>query len=304
MSLSLPETVAIRAATRDDAAAVTELLRAAEAALRGSSIAAVQDVQDWWRMVDLPSASWVIVDAGSLVAAGMLVTLREDGDFWAFVRPDQQGRGFGSTLLRRGEEAARALGKRALHVGTFAEDGAAKALLTARGYRDVRHYFTMVIELSAQPPQLPEWPEGIRGDTIRYDEARAFKDALDEAFVDEWGWEPMEYDEWKRLRLEAPEADLGLWLVARDADEIAAAARCEAERWGAGWVSSIGVRPRWRRRGLGLALLQHAFAEFHRRGERTVRLGVDAQNPTGATRLYDRAGMRVESEEIVYERML
>ena len=33
--------------------------------------------------------------------------------------------------------------------------------------------------------------------------------------------------------------------------------------------------------------------EFFRRGERTVALGVDAQNPTGATRLYERVGMRV-----------
>jgi mycothiol synthase len=304
MSLSLPETVTIRAATLEDAAAVTELLRASETALRGTSIAGLQDVQDWWRLVDLPSASWVIVDDGSLLAAGMLVTLREDGDFWAFVRPDQKGRGFGSALLERAEEAARALGKRALHAGTFAEDREAEALLTARGYHDVRHYFTMVIGLSAQSPPPPAWPAGIRGDTIRYDEARAFKDALDEAFADEWGWEPMDYDEWKRLRLDAPDTDIGLWFVARDGDEIAAAARCDAGRWGAGWVGAIGVRPRWRRRGLGLALLQHAFAEFHRRGERTIRLGVDVQNPTGATRLYERAGMRVESEEIVYERVL
>lgn len=302
--MSLPETVAIRAATPEDAGAVTELLRAAETSVRGSSTAGLQDVQDWWRLVDLPSASWVIVDDGSLVAAGMLVTLREDGDFWGFVRPDQKGRGFGTALLERAEAATRALGKPTVHAGTFAEDGDATALLTGRGYRDVRHYFTMVIELSEQSPPHPTWPDGIRGDTIRYDEARAFKDALDEAFTDEWGWEPMEYDEWKRLRLDAPDTDIGLWFVARDGDEIAAAARCDAGRWGAGWVGAIGVRPRWRRRGLGRTLLQYAFAEFHRRGERTIRLGVDAQNPTGATRLYERAGMRVESEEIVFERML
>lgn len=303
MSLSLPETVTIRSATSDDAAAVTELLRAAETAVRGTSIAGLQDTLDWWRMVDLASGSWVIEENGALVAGGMLVTLREDGDFWAFVRPDQKGRGFGTALLKRAEQAAIAAGKRSLHAGTFAEDEDASAVLTARGYRDVRHYFTMVIELS-EPPPAPEWPAGVRGDTIRYDEASAFKDALDEAFAEEWGWERMDYDEWRRLRLDAPDTDLGLWFVVRDDEEIAAAARCDAGRWGGGWVGAIGVRPRWRRRGLGLALLRHAFAEFHRRGERVVRLGVDAENPTGATRLYERAGMRVESEEIVYERML
>jgi mycothiol synthase len=304
MSSSLPETVTIRAATLADAAAVAELLRAAETSLRGHSIAGVQDVQDWWRMVDLPRGSWLIVDNGSLLAAGMLVTLREDGDFWGFVRPDQKGRGFGTTLLDRAEETARSVGKRALHVGAFAEDADAKTLLTRRGYDDVRHYFTMVIELPSQLRPSPTWPDGIRGDTIRYEEAHAFKNALDEAFAEEWGWERMEYDEWKRLRLDAPDTDLGLWFVARDGDEIAAAARCDAGRWGGGWIGAIGVRPQWRRRGLGQALLRHAFAEFQRRGERTVRLGVDTQNPTGATRLYERVGMRVESEDIVYERML
>lgn len=48
-----------------------------------------------------------------------------------------------------------------------------------------------------------------------------------------------------------------------------------------------------RGRGLGLALLRHGFAELHRRGERQVWLHVDAENRTGATRLYERAGMRV-----------
>jgi mycothiol synthase len=303
MSLSLPETATIRSATPDDAAAVTELLRAAETAVRGRSIVAVQDTLDWWRMVDLPSGSWLIVENGSLVAAGMLITLRADGDFWGFVRPDQKRRGLGTALLDRAEEASRALGKRALRAGTFAEDEEAAALLIARGYHDVRHYFTMVVELTESLPE-PRWPDGIRGDTISYDEAPAFKDALDEAFADEWGWERMDYEEWRRLRLEAPDTDLRLWFVARAGEEIAAAARCEAGRWGGGWVGAIGVRPAWRRRGLGLALLEYAFAEFQRRGERTVRLGVDAENPTGATRLYERAGMRVESEEIVYERPL
>jgi ribosomal protein S18 acetylase RimI-like enzyme len=229
----------------------------------------------------------------------MLTTLRSNGELWAFVSEDAKGRGFGATLLDRAEEASRAAAKRSVHAGAYAEDRDAAALLTARGYRDVRHYFGMVIELAEAP--VPDFPPGIRGDSIGYDEARAFKDALDEAFVDEWGWEPVEFDEWKRLRLDAPETDLGLWFVARDGAEIAAAARCEGGRWGGGFVGAIGVRPKWRRRGLGLALLHYAFAEFHRRGERTVRLGVDAENPTGATRLYERAGMRVEAEDIVYE---
>ena len=36
----------------------------------------------------------------------------------------------------------------------------------------------------------------------------------------------------------------------------------------------------------------------------TVRLAVDAANPTGATRLYQRAGMHVAAEYVIYEKVL
>jgi len=48
-------------------------------------------------------------------------------------------------------------------------------------------------------------------------------------------------------------------------------------------------------------LLLQSFGEFYRRGTRRVGLGVDAASPTGATRLYERAGMRVSREFAVYE---
>jgi ribosomal protein S18 acetylase RimI-like enzyme len=67
-----------------------------------------------------------------------------------------------------------------------------------------------------------------------------------------------------------------------------------------GWVGSLGVRRPWRKRGLGLSLLTYSFGEFFRRGEQTIGLGVDAENPTGATRLYKRAGMQVASEYVIY----
>ena len=49
-----------------------------------------------------------------------------------------------------------------------------------------------------------------------------------------------------------------------------------------GWIGTLGVRPAWRRRGLGEALLRAAFAELFARGRRRVGLGVDTENVTGA----------------------
>ena len=64
------------------------------------------------------------------------------------------------------------------------------------------------------------------------------------------------------------------------------------------------MRAPWPGRGLGLALLQHGFRELHRRGERHVGLGVDANNATGAVRLYERAGMSIVIGAVTFEKEL
>ncbi len=69
-----------------------------------------------------------------------------------------------------------------------------------------------------------------------------------------------------------------------------------------GWVATLGVRRNWRRQGIALALLHHSFGEFYRRGVRKVGLGVDAGSLTGATRLYEKAGMHVASQFDKYEK--
>jgi ribosomal protein S18 acetylase RimI-like enzyme len=79
---------------------------------------------------------------------------------------------------------------------------------------------------------------------------------------------------------------------------------CSSKRGGEedlGWVSSLGVRRPWRRQGLALAILHHAFREFAARGKPRAGLGVDSQNLTGATRLYEKAGMRLVREGREYE---
>jgi ribosomal protein S18 acetylase RimI-like enzyme len=110
----------------------------------------------------------------------------------------------------------------------------------------------------------------------------------------------MSFEGWVKLRLEAPDFDPTIWFVARNADEVVGVLRGDPKRWSCGWVGMIGVREPWRRRGVGKALLLQAFQAFYDRGERCVGLGVDTQNPTGATRLYEQLGMRVAAETITY----
>jgi ribosomal protein S18 acetylase RimI-like enzyme len=64
------------------------------------------------------------------------------------------------------------------------------------------------------------------------------------------------------------------------------------------------VRKPWRGRGLGLALLGEVFRLLAERGCAAVRLWVDAQNTTGALRVYERAGMRQERHIMAFQRPL
>jgi ribosomal protein S18 acetylase RimI-like enzyme len=182
----------------------------------------------------------------------------------------------------------------------MAVDAAACELLEARGYREARRHWEMAIEMEEEPP-APEQPDGLAVETFSEEDAREFHDAIGEAFADEWGFSPLPFDEWWAMR---KDDDKSLWFVIRDGERIAAYARCESGRHGGGYVGMIGTRRAWRRRGLGLALLQHAFGELYGRGITRVTLGVDSENASGATRLYERAGMHVESEHVSFEKEL
>jgi mycothiol synthase len=300
MSSSPPEGLTVRHATVDDAPAIDELITAADAAVQGWSESSVPELLGWWRKMDLEEGSWVLREREAVVAYGAGFA---HGDFFeldGFVHPDHQGRGLGAWLLARGEEHARELGKAKLQTFSLAGDQRAHRLFEQFGMHELRRYYRMMIELE-EPPAPGALPEGLTFETFEPKDARAFHDALVEAFEEEWNFIAQPFEEWKERRLvEDPDFDPTLWFLVRDGDEVAAVMRNEPDRSGAGFVGALGVRKPWRKQGIALVLLQHAFAEFYRRGKRRVALGVDAENPTGATRLYERAGMHVTFEAVAY----
>ena len=304
MSSSLPEGFDVRFATGADAPAVAELARAVEATVLGTAVITEGDVRDWWRTTEPGENVWLIHGGGRLVGASTLWPRGDAPNVWGDVHPDVLGHGLGTALLELAEGRARDLGAAAVRNDVFAQDETAVPLLESRSYRPVRRYYEMRIALGDEAPDEPEWTAGITVAPFREGDGPAFHRVLAEAFRDEWGSTPMEYDEWRRARIEADDVDLALWSLVRDGDEVVAVVRCDAFRYGGGWVAGLGVHERWRRRGIGLALLQHTFRVFHARGERSVGLGVDSENPTGATRLYERAGMHVESESVTFEKGL
>ena len=289
----------VRPITKGDAPAVAALADADEIALRGhSSHIGPHDVLDWWSRSDLERNTWLFEDGGAAVAAGWFSPWGDKATFAGVVAQEWKGRGIGADIVERAETRGRESGLARMHTWVLPEDAAAMALFAGRGYREVRRFYDMAIALDATPPE-PVVPARLLLDDFRVEDSRAFQEALHEAFQDHWEWHGVPYDEWWEMR---EGDDHSLWYVVRDGDEIAAAVRNETGRLGGGYVAIIGVRRPWRGQGIAKALLYRSFGEFWKRGISRVTLGVDAESPTGATKLYESVGMHVESENVVFER--
>jgi mycothiol synthase len=300
---SSPAEFLVRSPGPEDAPAVHAVHTAFERRFGDPVEFTLDDLLDGWRTLDLEHDAWVWERDGDLVAYASIRTFGEELGADGYIHPDFLGLGLGSAIIETTEARARERGASKLGNGVLAADRAALSLLEARGYRDVRHYFRMTIEMD-EPPPLPDWPDGLEPRPFEPDHARAFHAADDEAFEDERGHSTEPFDEFVRRRLESPRFDPLLWTAVWDGDEIAGTLIADWKRFGAGWVGGLGVRRPWRRRGLGLALLLRSFGQFYARGERRVSLAVDSQSATGATRLYERAGMSVSFEAVLYEKEL
>ena len=262
----------------------------------------VPDITAWLAEVDLSSDTWLFEEDGRIVALGWVEKHDDTGFAVGVVHREWRGRGLGSKLVDHSEERLRALGVGRIHAVTLAPEVAAEPLLTGRGYREVRRFWEMTIELGDDPPPEPRLPEGLRIEPFDSELARDFHAALEEAFADHWEFRPTPFEQWWERHSAKPDHDPTLWFLVRTDEEVVAATRNDPERSGGGWIGAIGVRRAWRGRGLAKALLLHSFGEFHRRGQRRVGLGVDSKNPTGATKLYQSVGMVVDQEQIAWEK--
>jgi GNAT superfamily N-acetyltransferase len=152
---------------------------------------------------------------------------------------------------------------------------AAQRLLENSGYSPVRGIYVMETTLD-EPPPLPHWPADISVHTfVSGRDERAAYEAVEDAFRDLWGRPRNPFERFVR-ETEKENFDPSLWFLAVEGDEIAGLTLCKTLA-GEGWVDVVGVRRPWRNRGLGLALLRHAFTEYHRRG--THRITASAWTP-------------------------
>jgi mycothiol synthase len=244
---------------------------------------------------------------------------------WWCVHPESPGNGVGSYLLNWAEVRAKKAIPRcpegarvAYRSGADSPIESAKRTMEAHGMVNIRHNFQMRIQMDTPPPE-PAWPEGISlkvFDLERDDLAEIYRTDVD-AFRDHFGFIESPFEEslerFTHFMVNEEAYTPGLWFMAinntspEDQNRIVGIClnrKHSYEDPEVGWVSSLGVLREWRQRGIGLALLQHSFGEFYRRGYRKVSLGVDAENLTGALGLYQKAGMHIHRQFDLYEKEL
>jgi mycothiol synthase len=231
--------------------------------------------------------AWVAEGGGDVVGYATL----EDGYVEVWPHPDHRDGDVAAVLL---DTVAARGGELETIVPSAADD--LVGLYRDRGWVQAREILRMELDVT-QEPRPPVWPDGVAVRTYRDHDAPAVHALMVEAFAAN-AEVVLPFDRWVPWMTGDPGFDPGVWFLAEAGTELCGACLC----WAEGWVKDVGVRPAWRGRGLGEALLREAFGEFHRRGLATVGLKVDSDNPTGAVRLYERVGMLPDRSYVMFSR--
>ena len=280
---------------------------------------------DWSRTPGFDPATDVLVADSGGVAAGLVTVdwrsrhtkIVHQLELW--VRPSARRDGIGGTLLTWAEDHARHTVAAGIggpmdlphEIGGWGDaDVPGHAQLAAsRGYRVNRYGFEMRRPVDDPIPDVA-LPGGLEVRPVRPEDHRTIWDADVEAFRDHFEASvrtEADYEQW----ITSPTIDTSLWQVAWDGNEVAGSVITSINPEENGklglqiaWLDHISVRRPWRKRGVASALIASTLHILRERGMEIAALGVDAENPTGALRVYEAMGFARHKTGISYRKAL
>jgi mycothiol synthase len=244
----------------------------------------------------------------------------EDGTrlyvLFGFLLPAWRRKGIGAAMLKHAEARLRQIaaghpepGER--YFQSFAADTekGSIALLESKGYQPARYGIDMVRDLSEPFPEAP-MPAGLEVRPSTEAHFRPIHAALNEAFRDHWGYREQPFDDFLHW-VTGPTMQPQLWKVAWAGDEVAGTVlnfvnEAENAEYGRkrGYTEEISVRRPWRKLGLAHSLLVQSMKMFKEMGMTETALGVDAQNLSGALKLYQSVGYKEVKQHITFRKPL
>lgn len=241
---------------------------------------------------------------------------KDDADFNFYVRPTARSgtleRDIFAWVEARAQEVRRERQKTVALVATARSNRAERiALLERQGFQPCRYFFRMARSL-AEPIQEPQLPQGfiLRNSNPNVD-APTWVEMFNQTFIDHWNHRDLTLEQLNH-ELKDPNYNSELDFIAIAPDKtFAAFCYChispeENARSGRneGWIAVLGVRRGFRKQGLGRAMLLAGLHALKTAGVETAKLGVDADNPNGALKLYKSVGFYPLHTTVVYRKNL
>ena len=297
--------LAFRAPTMDDVQRTYALIGHCDVHDYDEPDTLLEDLTLDWGQIDLARDAWVAsTPAGDLLGYGAVKRWRAELEFDLYVDPLWEGLDLGRALLARCAARGQAVAQETT------DDLVAKCyvphanrrkhkIVQAAGFRLKKYHFQMGIRLDGPPP-APTWPAGVSVRTaVPEQDGRAIHRLVEAAFA-----RPRRtattFDEWTDFMIRDHRFDPDLWFLAVAGETLVGVCLSFAypEQ---GWVRQLAVDENWRHKGLGTALLHHAFGVFHGQGHDRAGLAVDGENPN-AYAFYQRVGMQRVRQHDEYAR--
>ena len=235
---------------------------------------------------------------------------------FALMIPEWRGKGIRRAMLLHTERRIREIAldhpkENPRFFETWAADTETdwERLLVGASYEAVRYLFEMVRPNLDHIPDLL-LPEGLEVRPVKPEHLRKTWDAAGEAFQDHWGaseWRDEWFQQWQEKSYFNPE----LFQVAWDGHEVAGMVlnyiseeeNSEYHRK-RGYTEEISVRRPWRKKGLARALIARSFKVLKEHGMTEAALAVDAENISGALKLYESMGFHTVKRYTIYHKPL